>query len=459
MKVLHSLRMDLARCGCRPIVGAVQGEANTRVLEVSLYDNGVAWNIPGGAVVDLAYQKPDGTKGIYGHLPDGSPAITFSGNVLTAILAPQVLTCPGSIRAAFVFTKEGAEVLATFPFTITVEANPAADAVRSEDYYDPIDLRDLQAAVAAHAGLKDNPHETTAEQVGALPIKGGTMTGDIDMGGEKLTNLATPASDLDAVTKKYVDDGLNGKQKAITGLTPGMVMICNSSGIITTSQYVDTAELRCLDGVESNIQGQLDAKAPGTHTHGAGDITSGTLPLERGGTGANTARGASYKILSDMTESTADVLDASLLVFKYSEGSTNAANGAVFYKKAPLLAAYIGDKLNVAGRIPKLTKLWTNGSSSSNFADQVLAIDVSGHDFIMVRYKVYKTSSAGTYHCAFIKVTGAGILETVSQSGKYRGVSFPTEGGVRIGNVYNADDTEGTNDFLIPYEIYGCDLL
>jgi hypothetical protein len=76
----------------------------------------------------------------------------------------------------------------------------------------------------------------------------------------------------------------------------------------------------------------------------------------------------------------------------------------------------------------------------------------------MVRYKVYKTSSSGTYHCTFIKKTGAGILETVSQGGKYRGVSFPTTGGVKINNVYNADDTVGTNDYIIPYEIYGCKL-
>jgi hypothetical protein len=161
--------MDLARCGCRPILGAVQGEANTRVLEVDLYDNGIAWEIPSTAVVDVAYQKPDGTKGIYSKLPDGTKATTFSGNVLSATIAPQMVTCAGTIRAAFVFSNGGDETLATFPFTITVEANPAAGAERSEDYFNPKDISDLRAEVAAHAGRKDNPHGVTPAQIGAHP--------------------------------------------------------------------------------------------------------------------------------------------------------------------------------------------------------------------------------------------------------------------------------------------------
>ncbi|MDR1338056.1 MAG: hypothetical protein LBJ73_03440 [Rickettsiales bacterium] len=46
---------------------------------------------------------------------------------------------------------------------------------------------------------------------------GGTMTGEIAMGGSKITGLGTPTGGTDAVTKKYVDDiaaqsagGLNG---------------------------------------------------------------------------------------------------------------------------------------------------------------------------------------------------------------------------------------------------------
>ncbi len=296
--------------------------------------------------------------------------------------------------------------------------------------------------------LTDDKKAAQAKAVGdaiktLLSKSGGTMTGAINMGSNKITNLAAPTADTNAATKKYVDDGLKDKQDVITGLSKSMVMICDQNGNIRTSSTVSTSDLQALSGIDSNIQTQLDGKEP----------SFSTLAIEKGGTGATTAKGASAKILGDMNETTAAVTDASLLVFKYSEGATDNANGAVFYKKAHLLVDYLSQKL-----VPRFVQIWNNTSSGSDFADQVLDIDVSGFDFIMVRYKVYKTTQAGTYHCAFIKTSGAGILETVSQSGKYRGVSFPTTGGVRIGNVYNADDTVGTNDFIIPFEIYGCKL-
>ena len=58
--------------------------------------------------------------------------------------------------------------------------------------------------------LKNNPKEEiqkaqkTADD--ALPKKGGTMTGDIDMGSNRIKNVATPTEDGHAVPKKYVDD-------------------------------------------------------------------------------------------------------------------------------------------------------------------------------------------------------------------------------------------------------------
>lgn len=41
---------------------------------------------------------------------------------------------------------------------------------------------------------------------GFLPTAGGTMTGPINMGTQKITSLAAPASDGDAANKQYVDD-------------------------------------------------------------------------------------------------------------------------------------------------------------------------------------------------------------------------------------------------------------
>lgn len=60
----------------------------------------------------------------------------------------------------------------------------------------------------------------------------------------------------------------------------------SSFGVTATA-----AELNYVDGVTSNVQTQLNGKAASSHNHGAGEITSGTLPIARGGTGATTVDG------------------------------------------------------------------------------------------------------------------------------------------------------------------------
>lgn len=49
------------------------------------------------------------------------------------------------------------------------------------------------------------------------------------------------------------------------------------------------AELNYVDGVTSNVQTQLNAKAATNHNHSAANITSGTLAVARGGTGSTSA--------------------------------------------------------------------------------------------------------------------------------------------------------------------------
>ena len=111
---------------------------------------------------------------------------------------------------------------------------------------------------------------------------------------------------------------LDGKQATITGgattiassnLTASRALVSNSSGKVAVSAVTST-ELGYLDGVTSSIQTQLDGKVPtsrtvngkaltgnislsasdvgaasSSHSHSASNITSGTLPIERGGTG------------------------------------------------------------------------------------------------------------------------------------------------------------------------------
>ena len=82
----------------------------------------------------------------------------------------------------------------------------------------------------------------TAEQVGALPISGGTMTGAIAMGSQKITGLADATDPGDALNKK-VGDATYALKTAIptnaTTATAGIVK--QATAIEDSSGATDTA--------------------------------------------------------------------------------------------------------------------------------------------------------------------------------------------------------------------------
>jgi hypothetical protein len=96
-----------------------------------------------------------------------------------------------------------------------------------------------------------------------LPLSGGIMTGDINAGAKKITNLGAPTSSADAATKKYVDD------------------IVSSIATLTTAEKLNTART-----VRTNLASTATASFDGS-----ADITpgvTGVLPIANGGTGSST---------------------------------------------------------------------------------------------------------------------------------------------------------------------------
>lgn len=102
----------------------------------------------------------------------------------------------------------------------------------------------------------------------------------------------------DGVTSN-IQTQLNGKAASshthaasqVTGLTASRALVSDANGHPAVSAVTNT-ELGYLDGVTSAIQTQINGKAASSHNHSAANITSGTLPLARGGTGATSASAA-----------------------------------------------------------------------------------------------------------------------------------------------------------------------
>lgn len=148
MIVIHNFAMSLYHNGVPPTIDVVQFDSMTRKISVSLFGNGgETWVVPGSVTAAVAFNKPDGHKGLYDKLPDGTDATEISSNTVTAVLAPQVLTCAGDVMAAIVLNDENLEQLATFPIRIRVSANPAAGETKSNDYYNYSTMAEVNAAI------------------------------------------------------------------------------------------------------------------------------------------------------------------------------------------------------------------------------------------------------------------------------------------------------------------------
>lgn len=98
-----------------------------------------------------------------------------------------------------------------------------------------------------------------------------------------------------------------------------------------------------VDGVTSSIQTQLNGKAASSHVHAAGDITSGTLGVARGGTGKATH--TSNAILTgNGTSAVNNVATASGALY------ATAVNGAAKFGTLPIAQGGTGATTAAAAR-------------------------------------------------------------------------------------------------------------
>ena len=119
------------------------------------------------------------------------------------------------IPPGYVATKDGAiisyddleDVIGELNFLSTNGGTMAGDinmdGRKITGLVDPVE--DGDAARKRYVDTEISTAETNAKNA-SLPRAGGAMTGNIDLGGNALTNVKAPAADADAATKGYVDE-------------------------------------------------------------------------------------------------------------------------------------------------------------------------------------------------------------------------------------------------------------
>ena len=148
------------------------------------------------------------------------------------------------------------------------------------------------AATTSTSGLMSAADKTKLDGIAAGANKYTLPTASSStLGGVKTTSTVTSTSGLTACPiisgVPYYKDTNTTYSLSSFGITATATELNKLVGVTATAD-----ELNYVDGVTSNIQTQLNSKAASSHNHSASNITSGTLPLTRGGTGGTTAASA-----------------------------------------------------------------------------------------------------------------------------------------------------------------------
>ena len=225
-------------------VKANQGEVNSRFLEVTLTDKGTPVNLTGKTVTFYA-TKPDGNV-IYNlcTLDDATHGI------VSVCLTSQMSAAAGKMPCEIHVTDTNAATLKFVGLELEIiKCANLDDAVESTSEFTALQVAMAEFSTAevkidGHLADKNNPHEVTTTQIGAVPST-------------RTVNSKALSSD---VTLNYSD-----------------------VGAVPSTRTVNSKAL----SYDISLSASDVGAAASSHDHSASDITSGTLPIARGGTGAS----------------------------------------------------------------------------------------------------------------------------------------------------------------------------
>lgn len=287
MTITHEFKMDLTRPRAAALMEAVQGDACTRQIRLSLTAENRPWTVPADTRALVRYRRPDGAEGMYDTLPDGSDAVTLDGSAVTVALSPAVLTVPGRGKLSVTLYRVGQEVT-TWAVELLIHHNYGSP-VTADGSYQGI------------SGMLPAPESGEAGQH--------LIVGSVDSNG-KVTSVQT----VDAI------DGL-------VQTADGMVFLASGGKPVGSGLYLAAGGGSCDCGTALGIVRDLLAKA--VYTEDVSDLMTGLDTALGNGETEVTLTGitAAYSGGEVAVGTALSELTGITVIASYSDGSTDYVTG------------------------------------------------------------------------------------------------------------------------------------
>ena len=186
--------------------------------------------------------------------------------------------------------------------------------------------------------------------------------------------VANAPEDLD--TLKEIADWISTHANDASAMNKQINTNKNDIAALQTSVAGKAPEYHIHDNLyyrKSKIDEKLSGKSDTEHKHSASDITSGTLPIERGGTGQTTANAAAHAFINsiEVIDSTPKDNDYYVYQYQYTDGGTT--NTTSYRSPISKLWGYIKGKISSVLGLTKDT--YSGKASTAGTADSANKIE------------------------------------------------------------------------------------
>jgi len=320
-------------------------------------------------------------------------------------------------------------------------------------------LLDNQIKSNADAITVETSRATAAEAT-LLPFAGGTMSGDIDMGGNKLTNVGYPGDANDGASKAYVDtvaQGLDPKESVrmtTVAVLPACTYANGASGVGATLTGDAVGQLADIDGITPVVGDRVLVKSQAASLQNGiyevttlGDVGTAfvlTRTVDFDGSPANEVTPGCYTFVEEGTSQANNgfavttngviTIGTTGITFGQFSGAGQVIAGVGLSKVGNTVNANLGagivelpsDEIGIEVRPNSGLFTTVDGSTSSTNTDAQLAIQIDG--------TTLTTSAAGIKVADSVTSTITGLQTEIDNT--------QTGAGLGTNGAYTANGTK-----------------